>query len=119
MAQVMQEVDFLVTPTTPLLPWKFGTEKVNVGDTEEDVSSTPTGISGWIMGRNTSPANITGVPAITVPCGFSKEGLPIGLQILGRPWEDSLVLRVGHQYERATDFSGKVPAALTKLKSSS
>ena len=111
--RVMQEVDFLVTPTTPLLPWKFGTEKVKVGDTEEDVSTTPTGISGWIMGRNTSPANITGVPAISVPCGFSEEGLPIGLQILGRPWEDSLVLRVAHQYERATDYSGRIPAALT------
>ena len=117
--RVMQEVDFLVTPTTPLLPWRFGTDKVMVGDTEEDVSTTPTGISGWIMGRNTSPANIIGVPAITVPCGFSEEGLPIGLQILGRPWEDSLVLRVAHQYEQATDYSGKVPAVVTELMSSS
>ncbi len=111
--RVMQEVDFLVTPTTPLLPWRFGTEKVKVGDMEEDVSTTPTGISGWVMGRNTSPANITGVPAITVSCGFSEEGLPIGLQIMGRPWEDSLVLRVAHQYEQATDYSGRVPAAVT------
>jgi aspartyl-tRNA(Asn)/glutamyl-tRNA(Gln) amidotransferase subunit A len=117
--RVMQEVDFLVTPTTPLLPWRFGTDKVMVGDTEEDVSTTPTGISGWIMGRNTSPANIIGVPAITVPCGFSEEGLPIGLQILGRPWEDSLVLRVAHQYEQATDYSGKVPAVVTEPMSSS
>jgi aspartyl-tRNA(Asn)/glutamyl-tRNA(Gln) amidotransferase subunit A len=118
--RVMQEVDFLVTPTTPVLPWRFGTDKtVMVGDTEEDVSTTPTGISGWIMGRNTSPANITGVPAITVPCGFSEEGMPIGLQILGRPWEDSLVLRVAHQYEQATDHAGRVPPAVTEATSSS
>ena len=118
--RVMQEVDFLVTPTTPVLPWRFGTDKtVMVGDTEEDVSTTLTGISGWIMGRNTSPANINGVPAITVPCGFSEEGMPIGLQILGRPWEDSLVLRVAHQYEQATDHAGRVPPAVTEATSSS
>ena len=103
---MMQQVDFLVTPTTAMLPWEFGTKTVAVGDTEAGVSS------GARLARNTFPANYTGVPAITVPCGFSGGELPIGLQIMGRPWEESLVLRVAHQYEQAAPRSEAVPPAV-------
>jgi aspartyl-tRNA(Asn)/glutamyl-tRNA(Gln) amidotransferase subunit A len=105
-AAMMQQVDFLVVPTTAMLPWEFETKTVAVGDTEADASG------GVVLARNTFPANYTGVPAITVPCGFSGGELPIGLQIMGRPWEESLVLRVAHQYEQATPRSEAVPPAV-------
>ena len=114
-AKVMQEVDFLVTPTTPVLPWKYGTTKVLVGNVEEDVTTLPWGAGGWLMGRNTSPCNWVGVPAISVPCGFSNSGLPIGLQIIGRPWGESLVLRVAHNYEQVAPAANNEPPAVTRV----
>ena len=74
----------------------------------------------WQRPNFTSPFNCTGGPALALLCGFSKDGLPLGLQIAGRPHEDALVLRAGHAYEMATGFfkrepglkSGAAPAAL-------
>ena len=112
-ATTMEQVDFLVTPTTVALPYRFEDKTIAVGDTQVDLSGLiPDDFSGWIMGRNTVLANYTGVPAITVPCGFSTGGLPIGLQIMGRPWEESLVLRVAHHYEAAVPRSQTVPPAV-------
>jgi aspartyl-tRNA(Asn)/glutamyl-tRNA(Gln) amidotransferase subunit A len=51
--------------------------------------------------RFTAPFNLTGLPAISVPCGLSSEGLPLGLQIVGAPWRESRVLRAAHAYEKA------------------
>jgi aspartyl-tRNA(Asn)/glutamyl-tRNA(Gln) amidotransferase subunit A len=113
-AEVMQDVDFLITPTTPVLPWTYGSSTVMLGDEEVDVSTTSDGVAGWVMGRNTSPANINGVPALTVPCGFSRSGLPIGMQIMGRPWAESLVLRVAHQYEQAAPAPKRMPSAVAQ-----
>jgi aspartyl-tRNA(Asn)/glutamyl-tRNA(Gln) amidotransferase subunit A len=55
--------------------------------------------------RNTRPFNVWGLPAISVPCGFTKSGLPIGLQIAGPHWREDLVLRLGHAYNAARDPS--------------
>jgi Asp-tRNA(Asn)/Glu-tRNA(Gln) amidotransferase A subunit family amidase len=52
--------------------------------------------------RFTRLANLLGFPALSTPCGFSAEGLPLGLQIIGRPWQDALVLRVAHAYQQAS-----------------
>jgi aspartyl-tRNA(Asn)/glutamyl-tRNA(Gln) amidotransferase subunit A len=52
--------------------------------------------------RNTRPFNVWGLPAISVPCGFTQSGLPIGLQIAGPHWREDLVLGVAHAYEQAT-----------------
>jgi aspartyl-tRNA(Asn)/glutamyl-tRNA(Gln) amidotransferase subunit A len=52
--------------------------------------------------RNTRPFNVWGLPAISVPCGFTQNGLPIGLQIAGPHWREDLVLRLAHAYELAT-----------------
>ena len=57
----------------------------------------------------TAPFNLASVPALSVPCGFTSNNLPIGLQIAGRPFEDGTVLRVGHAYERATDWHTRRP----------
>jgi aspartyl-tRNA(Asn)/glutamyl-tRNA(Gln) amidotransferase subunit A len=59
--------------------------------------------------RLTNPLNLLGVPAISVPCGFSPNGLPIGLQLAGRWWDEATVLRAAHAYEQATDWHTKRP----------
>jgi Asp-tRNA(Asn)/Glu-tRNA(Gln) amidotransferase A subunit family amidase len=56
------------------------------------------------LGTWNAPFNLTGQPALSVPCGLSSEGLPIGLQILGRHGEDALVLKVGHAYQDRTTW---------------
>jgi aspartyl-tRNA(Asn)/glutamyl-tRNA(Gln) amidotransferase subunit A len=53
--------------------------------------------------------NLTGLPAISVPCGFTGEGLPVGLQLVGQPWAEALVLRAAEAYERATEWHRAVP----------
>lgn len=74
----------------------------------------------WQKGNLTTPFNCTGGPALSLLCGFTKDGLPLSLQIAGRPFDDALVLRAGHAYEQATGFwkrrpnlvAGAKPAAL-------
>jgi aspartyl-tRNA(Asn)/glutamyl-tRNA(Gln) amidotransferase subunit A len=63
----------------------------------------------WQRPNFTSPFNCTGGPALALLCGFSKEGLPLSLQIAGRPHEDALVLRAGYAYEMATGFFKREP----------
>lgn len=84
-AKVMREVDFILTPTIP---------------TVAPIAGAPVE-PGRGVARNTGPTNQTGSPSLTVPCGFNTDGLPIGVQFIGRPFEEDLVLRVGHQYEMA------------------
>ncbi len=64
-----------------------------------------------VMLRNTRPWNVLGTPAISVPCGFTAKGLPVGLQIAGPPGHDAIVLRLGHAYEQATEWHKYAPAA--------
>jgi Asp-tRNA(Asn)/Glu-tRNA(Gln) amidotransferase A subunit family amidase len=61
------------------------------------------------LGRWNSPFDLTGQPALTVPCGFSAEGLPIGMQIVGRAFEDELVLHAGAAYQARTDWHHRHP----------
>jgi len=58
----------------------------------------------------TNPFNLTGLPAISVPCGFTPSGLPVGMQIAGRPFEEATVVRIAHSYERATTWHEQRPA---------
>jgi aspartyl-tRNA(Asn)/glutamyl-tRNA(Gln) amidotransferase subunit A len=57
-----------------------------------------------------APAALAGVPAVAVPCGFDPAGLPLSLQLLGRPFEDATVLRAAHAYEQATEWHRRRPA---------
>jgi aspartyl-tRNA(Asn)/glutamyl-tRNA(Gln) amidotransferase subunit A len=59
--------------------------------------------------RFTRPFNLTGHPAASVPCGFTAEGLPMGLQIIGRPFDEVTVLRVADAYQRITDWHTRRP----------
>ena len=57
--------------------------------------------------RLTMPFNLAGLPAITLPCGFSAGGLPIGSQVVGKPFEESMILRIAHAYQQLTDWHRK------------
>lgn len=65
-----------------------------------------------ILTTNTNPFNLTGMPALSLPCGFTAAGLPIGLQIVGRRWDEATVLRIGAAYERATTWHRQRPALI-------
>ena len=98
---LLNEVDILVGPTEPITAHRIGDARVQVGDTT--MGSTPA------LTQFTRPFNINGFPAITVPCGFSDDGLPIGLQLAGRPYDEETVLRAAHAYEQATDWHKRRP----------
>lgn len=99
MAQFHQKYDLLLTPTLPLTA--FGLDR----EVPEDWPSTrwPT----WTP--FTYPFNMTGQPALSVPCGFCREGLPIGLQLVGARYNDAVVLRAGHAYQQAAPQARKLP----------
>ncbi|MFQ5467965.1 MAG: amidase [Kiloniellaceae bacterium] len=65
---------------------------------------------GPLRFRNTIPFSLIGLPAISVPCGFTQGGLPMGLQIVGKPFDEAMVLRIAHAYEQATDWHTRHPA---------
>lgn len=96
-----QSVDVVVGPTTPITAWKHGEWTVDVAGEPESVLA-----ASW---RFTYPYNLTGLPAISVPCGFDRDGLPIGLQIAGRPFDEPAVLRVAHAYERTHPWKDRHP----------
>jgi aspartyl-tRNA(Asn)/glutamyl-tRNA(Gln) amidotransferase subunit A len=62
--------------------------------------------------KSSAPGNLTGLPALSVPCGFDGQGLPIGMQILGRPFDEGGVLQIGSVYQSATDHANRMPTGL-------
>ncbi len=102
MRTTLETVDVLLTPTTPITAPLIGQESVRYGRMEESVLGA--------MIRCTAPFNATHLPALSLPCGFNRDGLPIGLQIAGRSFDEATVLRVGYAYEQATDWHLRKPA---------
>ena len=98
---LLKKVDLLAGPTVPVTAFEIGRTRVNVGN-------KTTGAIG-LLTQYTRPFNLNGFPAITVPCGFSDAGLPIGLQLAGRPLEEETVLRTADAYERSTDWHRRRP----------
>lgn len=94
-------VDLLITPTMSLLPSKISDNVDAKGGLKY-----PLGI------RNTAPFNVLGLPAISIPCGLTTSGLPIGLQIAGAPFAESSVLALARAYELETDWHLRRPAAV-------
>lgn len=93
---VFKEVDVIVTPVTPTPAFKLG-EKI------EDP------LQMYLSDIYTISVNLAGLPAISVPCGFSHAGLPIGLQLIGRAFEEDTILRAAHAYEQSTQWHLKKP----------
>ena len=90
-----ENYDVLLTPTTPsAAPLRDGPDAVE---------------TARLLTRYTAPFNLTGLPAMSVPCGFTIDGMPVGLQIVGPAWSEARVLRAGHAYEQATDWHTRLP----------
>jgi aspartyl-tRNA(Asn)/glutamyl-tRNA(Gln) amidotransferase subunit A len=90
-----ERYDLVLMPTTPVVaPPIEGPDAVELAR---------------LLTRYTAPFNLTGLPALSLPCGFSPEGLPIGLQIIGPRWGESAVLRAGYAYEQATEWHRQKP----------
>jgi aspartyl-tRNA(Asn)/glutamyl-tRNA(Gln) amidotransferase subunit A len=104
-ARVLQEVDFLVTPAAPVAAWRIDTETVSLGGKTYPVRGPGAGMTA----RCTSPSNATGLPAMSIPCGFTAAGLPIGLQLIGRPFEEALLFQVAHGYEAVSPSRNRRP----------
>jgi aspartyl-tRNA(Asn)/glutamyl-tRNA(Gln) amidotransferase subunit A len=100
-SKLWSEVDCIFTPTTPTPAPRIGQMTMKVGEVEEDVRLATTRLMRAI--------NVLGIPALSIPCGFSKAGLPIGLQILGAPRAEEMILRVGAAIEDATGVVGRRP----------
>ena len=99
--EIFEDVDLLVTPTTPIPAPDIAELKKNPDELRP---------RELVLLRNTRPFNVWGLPAISVPCGFTKTGLPIGLQIAGPHWAEAAVLQLAHAYEQATDWHKREPA---------
>jgi Asp-tRNA(Asn)/Glu-tRNA(Gln) amidotransferase A subunit family amidase len=94
------DVDLLVTPATPIPAPSIAELKQN-----PDLLRP----RELLLLRNTRPINVWGLPAISVPCGFTLVGLPIGLQIVGPHWGEVRVLQLAHAYEQATAWHKREP----------
>jgi aspartyl-tRNA(Asn)/glutamyl-tRNA(Gln) amidotransferase subunit A len=100
--ELFDDIDVLITPTVPVAAMDSRKLEVTWPD---GVAEGP--VEAYI--RFCAPANLTGMPALSVPCGFTGDGLPIGLQVVGRPFADATVLRVGHAYQSALDWPSWPP----------
>jgi aspartyl-tRNA(Asn)/glutamyl-tRNA(Gln) amidotransferase subunit A len=96
---VLQDVDVLVMPTSPVVT--------------AEAARQPGAHRRGINASFTAPFNLTGHPALSVPCGMSATGLPIGLQLTGRWYDEPLLLRVARSYEQATTWHRLRPAPVT------
>lgn len=99
---VFSTVDVLVTPTTPIPP-------VTIQEGVDDPGTPPAGGVPLSL-RNTQPFDIYGLPSISIPCGFTRSGLPIGLEISGPHLGEPVVLALAHVYEQATDWHRRTPS---------
>ena len=101
MAAVLDDAEVIISPASPLTAWRADEATVAIAGRQESVLA-----ASW---RLTYPFNLTGLPAIALPCGFDRRGLPISLQIAARPFAEDMLLRFAHQYEQAHDWWRQVP----------
>ena len=92
-----EKVDVIVAPTTPETAFKIN-------------EKTDDPIKMYLSDVLTIPCNIAGIPGLSTPCGFSSDNLPIGLQILGKAFDEESILRVAHAYEKVNNWNKKTPS---------
>ncbi|HEU4370830.1 MAG TPA: amidase [Methylomirabilota bacterium] len=100
---VLARRDVLLAPSTPITAPAVDERQTTLGDGPSDVRSA--------LIRFTRPFNVSGHPACAVPCGFTAGGLPIGMQLVGRPFDEATVLRAADAFQRLTDFHTRRPVA--------
>lgn len=94
--RAFNEVDVIVTPTSPTPAFKIGERADNP-------------LKMYLSDIYTISVNLAGIPAISIPCGFTKKGLPVGLQILAKPFNEEMILRLAHAYEQSTPWHKMKP----------
>ena len=94
---VLRQCDAIVAPTTPTTAFRI-----------REMTEDP--LRMYLSDIFTTPANLAGLPALSLPCGFDQAGLPIGLQVIGRPFDESTILRLGHAFQQATDWHRRRPS---------
>lgn len=107
----MKDVDGLVLPAIPIPTARIGQLEVEVHGRLENVRLATT--------RNVRALNLTGLPVLSLPCGFHGDGLPIGLQVVGKAYREDTILKVGRVFERATDWHRKLPPCISGTPSDS
>ncbi len=91
-----EKVDTILMPTSPVPAFKIG-----------EMSDDP--LQMYLMDVFTVTLNMAGLPGVSIPCGFSREGLPVGMQFVGKVFDEETILRAAHAYEQSTEFHKKKP----------
>ena len=102
-AAAFEQVDAIVAPTVAVAAPKIGSETVRIGSTDEPMRAA--------LLRLTRPGNLTGLPNISIPCGFTPEGLPVAMQLIGPAFGESDLLAIARAYEQENEWSSRHPAS--------
>jgi aspartyl-tRNA(Asn)/glutamyl-tRNA(Gln) amidotransferase subunit A len=94
--KAFEKVDVIVTPTTPAPAFRAG-------------EKTGSPLQMYLADIFTISVNLAGVPGISVPCGFTSQNLPVGLQIIGRHFDEESILKIAYAYEQSTDWHKRKP----------
>jgi aspartyl-tRNA(Asn)/glutamyl-tRNA(Gln) amidotransferase subunit A len=101
-AAALDQVDVIIAPTSPIPATPIGANEVQIAGGTEPVRPT--------LLRLTRPGNLTGLPALSIPCGFTREGLPVGMQLIGPRWGEARLLAIARAYEEATEWHTRHPS---------
>jgi aspartyl-tRNA(Asn)/glutamyl-tRNA(Gln) amidotransferase subunit A len=102
--RAMEGVDLVVTPSGPTAATPLEGDLITGDEADPRVLAALIAFSG--------PFDLTGFPAISIPCGFTEGGLPVGMQLVARPWDEAPLLAAAHAYEQATDWHRRLPTAM-------
>ncbi len=94
--EAFKSCDAIITPTAPTTAFKIG-------------EKTQDPLQMYLTDIFTLPASLAGLPALSLPCGFDSKGLPIGMQVMGKYFDEATILRIGYAFEQATDWHRRKP----------
>jgi aspartyl-tRNA(Asn)/glutamyl-tRNA(Gln) amidotransferase subunit A len=103
LAQTLADADLLLLPALPMVPPTIEESDVERFPGPQVLASLAR------FSKYTRPFNLLGLPAVSVPCGFAANGLPLAFQLVGRPFDEALLLRVAHAYQQVTGHHRRVP----------
>ncbi len=96
-SRAFEQVDLIAGPVSPTVAWDIGTQ-------------THDPVANYLADIYTLPGSLAGLPGMSVPAGFGARGRPVGLQLIGRPFDEARLLNVGHQFQQVTDWHQRRPA---------